>query len=494
MRSHGKFSGVALAWYLYPTEASLTHKYKFCTNYAWCVMVSPSLESYLKVSGWSSEYKSLDKALKHYKRRLGSEKTKENLLSFLKALCKFSGKNPDELVALNVSEASTIVQSFLDDLADKGRSIRYINVALAYIRTFFRENGFKNENELHVERYFQPSRYRKRPEYVPTPEEIERMAYAAGSKRNKAVILVLYTSGLRASTLQALTVGDIREELEKGLDVIKIPVYPEMKRRVPDACKGGIPYYTFASAEAVEALREYLEERKSEYGKLDDGEPLFCSDTTNVPAERRRKTPIMKKTLQQLVKRAALKVGIKRWKEITVHCFRKAFESAMRNNGLDIKDQEFLMGHILPGSQDAYYDYSKVESLRAKYAKIKFFRTTQIDKLEMVKMFAKTLGIEEIEVKIRKMREKDPELDEAEILGKIVREELGIKPLELRKIKLKEKSENEDCEYNPKKFENKIVNENELIQHLNRGWNIVKELKNGKIIIKRKVNRESINP
>jgi hypothetical protein len=112
----------------------------------------------------------------------------------------------------------------------------------------------------------------------------------------------------------------------------------------------------------------------------------------------------------------------------------------------------------------------------------------------MVKMFAKTLGIEEIEVKIRKMREKDPELDEAEILGKIVREELGIKPLELRKIKLKEKSENEDCEYNPKKFENKIVNENELIQHLNRGWNIVKELKNGKIIIKRKVNRESINP
>lgn len=39
------------------------------------------------------------------------------------------------------------------------------------------------------------------------------------------------------------------------------------------------------------------------------------------------------------------------------------------------------------------------------------------------------------------MREKEPEIDEMEILGKIVREELGIKPLELRKVKLKEKGE-----------------------------------------------------
>jgi hypothetical protein len=320
------------------------------------------------------------------------------------------------------------------------------------------------------------------------------MAYAAGSKRNRAVILMLYTTGLRVSTLQALTFGDVREELEKGFDVIKIPIYLEMKKRVPGACKGGIPYYTFASKEAVEALREYLQERAKEYGRIENDEPLFCSDTTNVPAEKRRKTPVMKKTLEQLVKKAAYKAGIKQWKEITPHCFRKAFESALRNNGLDVKDQEFLMGHILPGSQDAYYDHSKVENLRARYAKINFFKTSQTDKIEMIKMFAKTLGIQEIELKIKKMREKQPELDEMEILGKIVREELGIKPLEFRKIKLKEKSENEDCEHNPKKFENKIVNENELIQHLNRGWNIVKELKNGKIVIRRSYNNIKRKP
>jgi len=48
------------------------------------------------------------------------------------------------------------------------------------------------------------------------------------------------------SALVALNYGDIREELEKGEEHVKVPVYPEMKERVSDACKGEIPYYTFA--------------------------------------------------------------------------------------------------------------------------------------------------------------------------------------------------------------------------------------------------------
>ena len=439
-------------------------------------------ESFLQVSGWNSNFESVDKALRHYRRRVRSVKTKRNFLDSLYALCRFAGRGPDELVRLDVEKASEVVQAFLDDLADKGRSVRYVNVTLAYIRTFFRVNGFEKDGEIRVERYFQPSRYRKRPEYVPTSEEIERMAIAAGSKRNKALILTLYTTGLRVSTLRALTVGDVIEELESGLNVIEIPVYPEMKNRIPEACKGGIPYYTFASMKAVEALREYLEERKKKYGGLEADEPLFCSDTTNVPVETRRKTLIMRKTIQQIVKRAARKAGIKRWHDVTPHCLRKAFESALRNNGLDVKDQEFLMGHILPGSQDAYYDYSKVEELRAKYAKIRFFRTAQIDKIEMIKTFAKTLGIEEIEIKIQKLMEEQPELDEMEALGKIMREELGIKPLNMKPAGYRKGS---DCNSNCKKYESKIVSEKELLPYLNQGWDIIKELRNGKIIVRK---------
>ncbi|MHA1753993.1 MAG: hypothetical protein ACTSYR_00520, partial [Candidatus Odinarchaeia archaeon] len=81
--------------------------------------------------------------------------------------------------------------------------------------------------------YFVPIRYRKVPEYIPTKEEVYRMADAAGSLRNRAITLVLWSSGLRVSTLCALNYGDVAEDLKRGEPPIMIPVYPEMKDRVP---------------------------------------------------------------------------------------------------------------------------------------------------------------------------------------------------------------------------------------------------------------------
>ncbi|MGC9444055.1 MAG: hypothetical protein ACP5E9_03865 [Candidatus Methanospirareceae archaeon] len=53
-----------------------------------------------------------------------------------------------------------------------------------------------------------------------------------------------------------------------------------MKDRVPDACKGSIPYYAFICGEATEGLRAYLKERKERFGNLNPEEPLFCSEWT----------------------------------------------------------------------------------------------------------------------------------------------------------------------------------------------------------------------
>ena len=428
-------------------------------------------ERFLRVSGWESGFDSVDRVLRHYRRKVRSEKTRRNILDALYALCRFAGKDPDELVRLSVEEASELVQSFLDDLAERGRSVRYVNVLSAYIKTFFRVNGFRDEREIRVERYFQPARYRKRPEYVPSPEEIERMAFAAGSKRNRALILMLYTTGLRVSTISALTVGDVIDEVKNGLSAVKVPVYPEMKSRVPGACKGNIPYYTFASKEAVEALKEYLEERMEKYGGLSDDEPLFCSDTTNLPVEVRRKTPIMRKTIQQIVKRAARKAGIERWRNVTPHCLRKAFESALRNSGLNVKDQEFLMGHILPGSQDAYYDYSKVEDLRAKYAQVTFFpQRMQVEELRKRQILdmVRLLGFPEDKIKrveeaLAKYATVDEAMDE-------------IRKLSLEGYKVRE---------NPNRDPKKIVDEAELEKYLAEGWDVQTVLPSGRILIKK---------
>jgi integrase len=82
-----------------------------------------------------------------------------------------------------------------------------------------------------------------------------------------------------------------------------------------------------------------------------------------------------------MVKRAAKLADVQQWRDVMPKSLRKAFESALRNNRLDPKDQEFLMGHILPGIQDPYYDSSETEELRTKYSAVKFFKTEKTDKL-----------------------------------------------------------------------------------------------------------------
>jgi len=57
---------------------------------------------------------------------------------------------------------------------------------------------------------------------------------------------------------------------------------------------------------------------------------------------------------------------------------KKIFESALRNNKLDPKNWKLLMDHILLGSWDIYYHYSKVEKLRKKYTNIELLRKLTI--------------------------------------------------------------------------------------------------------------------
>lgn len=90
------------------------------------------------------------------------------------------------------------------------------------------------------------------------------------------------------------------------------------------------------------------------------------------------------------MKRAAKNIGIGNWRQVRPKSLRVAFESALRNANLDPKDQEYLMGHILPGSQDYYYDRFKVEELREKYSEVRFFPGTDIGEVR-----------EDFEVKIR---------------------------------------------------------------------------------------------
>jgi len=102
-----------------------------------------------------------------------------------------------------------------------------------------------------------------------------------------------------------------------------------------------------------------------------------------------------------IVKRAARLAGIREWKHVTSHCLRKAFESVLRSptvdgGRMDKGTQEFLIGHILPGTQDAYYDKTDIEFHRSEYAKLDFSRggipAKAVDKLISMAELEEHLG------------------------------------------------------------------------------------------------------
>ena len=317
-----------------------------------------------------SAYISVQKMLDYLSfRKSNSLPSKRLYLRGLYGFCKFTGKNPDQLAKIDPATASKLVQEYGDELRRRQLSIRTINTTMAQLKLFFKVNGIP----INVQSYYCPSRYRKRKEYIPTQDEVIKMANCSGNLRDRALILTLGCTGLRNSTIRALRYRDIREELEAGEQNLLIPVYPEMKEFVPGACKGNIPYFTFTTKEATEAIKLYIEDRKYKWGLIGDDEPLFA------PLDyKKRKRPLSGRDLQFIVKEAARKAGIKEWKYVSPHCLRKTCESFLRSqknpeNRLDPKEQEFFMGHILPGTQDAYFaDKLWRDEMRKKFSRLSF--------------------------------------------------------------------------------------------------------------------------
>jgi len=222
---------------------------------------------------------------------------------------------------------------------------------------------------------------------------------------------------------------------------ISIHVNSKFRQRVPQAYKEDAEYFTFFGKEATQALKDYMEWRIKKYGKIDENEPLFTPyEAFSQP--KSRKSALSEDSPQRLIKRAARRTRIKDWRHVRFHSLRKSFRAVLDAGYVDggqmaDGDKEYLLGHRLSSSKEPYHN-ADVDVLAERYMKLNWSPTSQVTnetKVEMIKTFARSLGIADVEVKIQKLRQKQPDLDEIDAIGKVMREELGIKPLETRMVR-----------------------------------------------------------
>jgi site-specific recombinase XerD len=391
----------------------------------------------------------------------------------LSRLCLWAKVSPDDVLSKSREDLETSVQKYLDDARRQGLSASSANTSLACLKTFFRLNGFNRENnqDLRLQSYHQPPRTRVRLQYVPTLSETHRMTERTGNRRNRAFIHTLLSTGLRNTATRAIRVKDVIKENEDGCENLLIKVEPEWSKRIPGACKNSIPYYTFTSAQATKEIKEMLDERREKLGSVGADEPLFISAGSRL----RKRSPLSAREVIEIVKNSAKQAGIKEWKYVTPHSLRKTFESVLRSplrdgGRMDTKDQEFLMGHILPGTQDAYYDWTKINRLREEYSKLVFEERTspELENLNMYREMAKILGLNPDEVKKKKQDELQRQLTPKEEKDALEAE-----------IKSRLTQPRED------QGEQKIIRKEELQTYLDHEWKFVSILDQQLIIIKR---------
>jgi integrase len=418
-------------------------------------------------------------------RRSKSVGSAQTTCRILAAFCRGCLTSPDNLVRLPREQNEKLLQTHCDAMMGrsrlKGMSARAANTVLACLKTFFRSNEFNIENnsELRVAAYHQTQRTRNIPEYVPTLQEALTMAERVGNKRDRAIILTLITTGLRNSALRALKVSDIRSELKQDTQVLRIQVKPDWNtERLAGACKNCIDYYTFTARVATEAIISMLREREAKSGPCSDQEPLFPSDHNQLPVELRRDKALSAGELEIVVKKAARAADIVQWNNVHVQTMRKVFERQLRSpladgTRMDQKDQEYLMGHILPGSQDNYYDSSKIKAMRELFSKLVFDDKPHAHELsiQMWQKFAKVLGVDASQVtETRAMKEKELQRklsmqEEEELLEQLAGQAIQ---------DIRQRASATD----------KIVQLTELEQHIESGWSFVASLGDGRAVIR----------
>ena len=253
-----------------------------------------------------------------------SANTVDAYCSDVNKLINFLENSPDNMGVTSVEEATTLVLStFIASLHSKNLSKRSQSRLISSVKTFYRFLETEGRvKESPAESIDSP----KISPYLPvvlSVSEIEDIINGVNlsvpqGHRNKAIIEILYSCGLRVSELVNLKLSDIYTE--EGF--IRVNGKGNKQRLVP------------IGAPALEARSFYKDQRRLLNIPKRNEDIVFLN---------RRGGKLSREMVFMIVKQEAEKAGIN--KEISPHTFRHSFASHLVENGADLRVVQQMLGH-----------------------------------------------------------------------------------------------------------------------------------------------------
>ncbi len=212
----------------------------------------------------------------------------------------------------------------------KRRTQNYYLIAVRAFLKFLRKRDVESLSPEKIELAKVPERHLD----LISNLELERLLDAASgsderSLRDKAILEMLFSTGLRVSELCSLD-----SDLDLSRDDFSV------------RGKGDKVRVVFLSDAAKDAVRAYLKVRT-------DMEPaLFVSVPRAKEAKKRIPTRLTPRSIELLIKTYAAKAGIT--KKVTPHVMRHSFATDLLSNGADIRSVQQLLGHASINTTQIY--------------------------------------------------------------------------------------------------------------------------------------------
>jgi len=230
---------------------------------------------------------------------------------------------------INVSP--TIVLNYMLYLQKEGRATATISRSLASTRSFYQYLCMQNICHIDPTTEVHSFKAEKKLPQVLTSQEINLLLdqpSCADLKgiRDKAMLELLYATGIRVTELISLNVEDLN--IEVGYIICR----NNIKERI-------VPLY----AEAVNALKKYLINVRAIMVNVPDEKSLFV----NVNGNR-----LTRQGFWKIIKSYKAQAKIK--KDITPHTLRHSFAAHLLENGADLKSIQEMLGHSDISSTQVY--------------------------------------------------------------------------------------------------------------------------------------------
>ncbi|MFO7592742.1 MAG: site-specific tyrosine recombinase XerD [Pseudomonadota bacterium] len=234
---------------------------------------------------------------------------------------------------------------YLQQRVEQGASPRSSARLLSSLRRFYRylvrERLLKEDPSARIDA---PKLGRALPKSL-SEDEVERLLAAPETTdvmglRDRAMLEVLYASGLRVSELISLLLPQVN--LQQGL--VKVIGKGNKERLVP------------LGEEALSWLERYLREARGIMLGALQSDVLFPS---------RRGTAMSRQAFWQLIKRYAIKAQID--KPLSPHTLRHAFATHLLNHGADLRVVQLLLGHSSLSTTQIYTHVAR-ERLKSIHA------------------------------------------------------------------------------------------------------------------------------